>query len=404
LLTSDLVRVRRRSGLVVPRWLDPATRERVRPVVAALVGLTESMIGASRDEVQAALGAVPFRAQDRLVALGFRKLIDDRTTYEVTAGVDPEALRREVFLAASARHRALGVRDAFDRDAVLAEVAPRLGLATDALEAGLYADLRGAERLVRVDPLDVDELLARYDVALAQAMLLRATRVGVRVEGESPAAYRRLFRAARFHGLIHTVEGSAEAGYTLVLDGPFSLFDAVQKYGLRLAVFLPHVLACKRFALRAELVWGRSREHVAFELSHEDGLRSHVEELPALTPELEAFRAAFDKLGSPWKLAENRRIFALPKGQVCVPDLVFSREGAEDVYLEAFGFWSREAVWRRVELVREGFPARLILAVGKHLRVSEEVLDEDDAGELYVYKATMSPRAILERLERPRGR
>ena len=58
----------------------------------------------------------------------------------------------------------------------------------------------------------------------------------------------------------------------------------------------------------------------------------------------------------------------------------------------------------RVELVREGFPARLILAVGKHLRVSEEVLDEDDAGELYVYKATMSPRAILERLERPRGR
>jgi hypothetical protein len=30
------------------------------------------------------------------------------------------------------------------------------------------------------------------------------------------------------------------------------------------------------------------------------------------------------------------------------------------------------------------------------------VLAEDDAGELYVYRATMSPRAVLERL-RARG-
>jgi hypothetical protein len=36
--------------------------------------------------------------------------------------------------------------------------------------------------------------------------------------------------------------------------------------------------------------------------------------------------------------------------------------------------------------------------VGKQLRVSEEALGEEDAGEVYVYRATMSPRAVLERL------
>ena len=61
---------------------------------------------------------------------------------------------------------------------------------------------------------------------------------------------------------------------------------------------------------------------------------------------------------------------------------------------------TRAAVWKRVELLRKGFPSRIILAVGKQLRVSEEVLEEGAAGELYVYKATMSARAVLERLRR----
>jgi len=38
--------------------------------------------------------------------------------------------------------------------------------------------------------------------------------------------------------------------------------------------------------------------------------------------------------------------------------------------------------------------------VSKQLRVSEELLGEEDAGELYVYKRTISPREVLDRLER----
>ena len=57
-------------------------------------------------------------------------------------------------------------------------------------------------------------------------------------------------------------------------------------------------------------------------------------------------------------------------------------------------------MWKRVELLRKGFPARIVLAVGKQLRVSEEVLGDDDAGEIYVYKRTISPREVLERLNR----
>ena len=85
---------------------------------------------------------------------------------------------------------------------------------------------------------------------------------------------------------------------------------------------------------------------------------------------------------------------------VCVPDLVFTHpDHKRRVYLEVMGYWSRDAVWKRVELVQSGLPHAVIFAVSSRLRVSEEVLDDDLPGQLYVYKGVIRARAILERLE-----
>ncbi len=283
---------------------------------------------------------------------------------------------------------------------MIAEAAARLGITPEAIEAGLYADLRGSEILKSVEVLAPEAAVERYNLGLAQAILLRAVRVTVRVEGEGPDAYRRLFRAARFHQLIHVVKGDPESGYTLSLDGPFSLFDSVQRYGFRLALFLPSVLAFRSFQVRADVLWGKERAPAVFTVDPGDELVPHLPERPEEPGELDVFRAAFTRLESEWTAQKSERIFALPGEVVCVPDLVFeSRDTGERVYLEVFGFWSRAAVWQRVELLRKGnFPGRILLAVGKQLRVSKDVLGEEDAGEIYVYKTTMSPRAVLERL------
>ena len=401
MLTGDLVRARKKGERIVPRYLDAATRARVLPLARELVGIPTTRVGATRDELEAALEAVGFSARDRVVGLGLRKLILDRCEFAVTTTIEPELLRREVFLEAHAQHRGAGVRGDLNRNAVLAIVGARHAMSSEAVDAALYADLRGSEALTRAPSILVEALLARYDVALAQAMLLRATRVVVTIRDEPPAGLRRLFRAARFHGLLHVVDASTEGAVTITLDGPFSLFDAVQRYGLRLGMFLPSVLACGSFLLRADVLWGKAREPLHFELSNEQGLGARDEGEVGLSPEAQALLESFEKLGSPWSASMNDRVFSLPRETVCIPDLVFTHQKTgESVYLEAFGFWSRDAVFRRVELLRKGFPARVILAVGKHLRVSEEVLGQDDAGEVYVYRSTMSARAILARLDR----
>jgi hypothetical protein len=64
------------------------------------------------------------------------------------------------------------------------------------------------------------------------------------------------------------------------------------------------------------------------------------------------------------------------------------------------GFWSREAVWRRVELVERGLPHRILFAVSKNLRVSEAALGDDLPGSLYVYARTLDARAVLDHVAR----
>ncbi len=496
MLTSDLVRARRREGVLHAQYVTGDARGRLLPIARAYLDLYKRMIGRSREELDAAVGAIEISARDRVTALGVRKVLDDQCELEGPSGVEPEAVRREVFLAAAAAWKGLDVRGGLDRAAVLATAGEKLGRSAEEIEATLYADLRGAEVLRKVWDLGAEALLERYNVALAQSILLRATRVTVTVQGESPDRYRRLFRTMRFLGLLYSVtlhdEGapsatgvttagiatskgatkrtgpapsgaiaedgtgagekkkgpskrglsfttepvavkdgatasqekitktgktkgsrkvtkdavpvgpSAKAVYTIVIDGPFSLFGASLKYGLRLATLLHAVLACARFTLIADVAWGPQKDALVFRVAPGDGLVAHAAELPSSSPAMETFVAGFEKLGSSWDVRENDRIFVVPGEPAVIPDLGFvNRKTGEEVLLEAFGFWSRAAVWTRVEQIRRGaVPARLLLAVSKELRVSSEVLEDDDAGEVYVYKATMLPRAVLERLEK----
>ncbi len=400
MLTSELVRVRREGEYIVPRYIRRQDRPRLLALGEALIGALGEKLGERREEVSLALAAVPHGPRDRLVVQGLTKLLFDRCELVASEGIDPASVRDAVFRVAAERRRALGPTERFDRAAVVAAAADRLGVAPAAVGERLFADLRKNERLAAFRAPSAEELLQRYDVALAQGVLMRAVRVEVALLGEAPDRVRQLFRAARFYGLLHRVRAEG-GGYRIELDGPLSLFSSVQRYGLSLALFLPAVLRCKSWRLRAALSWGKERAPAWFELGPDAGLVPHGRRADGVAPDLASFAEAFRALGSAWSVAPSEEIVALPGEPAVVPDLVFDNGATgERVYLEAFGYWSRQAVWQRIETVRRGFPGRIILAAGKQLRVSEEALDEGEAGELYIYRTTIQPKAVLARLDR----
>src|SRR5262249_38281776 len=157
----------------------------------------------------------------------------------------PEQLRAAAFRLAAEQRKAetaVGIASHFDRAVVLQQVASDLELTPEVVEAGLFADLKSEQRLGQFKDLTAHRLLQRYNGALDQAVLLRATRVHIPVRGEPPQRFRQLLRGVKFHRLVCEVERITSESIRLHLDGPLSLFSATQKYGLQLALFFPAVL------------------------------------------------------------------------------------------------------------------------------------------------------------------
>ena len=328
------------------------------------------------------------------------KLIEDRCDFDSAGDADPQAVRRDVFARASAARAALEASDRFDRRAVIAEVARERGAPPDAIERALFADLRGAQVLAAFDALSADALVSAYERGQAQAVLLRAVKVTVDVRCSSAPALRALFRRLKFLRLLHVIS-KREGGHRVVIDGPFSLFESVTKYGLQLALVLPALEGCDDWRLEADVRWGKERVPLVFRLAGgaPPGGRQPVAPLP---DEVAALVRSFGALETSWQVRTNTEILELPGVGLSIPDLVFERQrrGArERVYLEVMGYWSRAAVWKRVELVQAGLAERVLFAVSSRLRVSEDVLDSELPGALYVYKQTLSARTIADRLE-----
>jgi len=189
-----------------------------------------------------------------------------------------------------------------------------------------------------------------------------------------------------------------EPGYRIEIDGPFSLFESSTRYGLALALALPAIRELDRWSLVADLRWGAARTPLRCRLG------GRGEPAPGAAPHLaDDVRALLDALrglDTPWQVTPAVEILDLPGHGVCVPDLTFEHaRSGERVHLEVLGYWSRDAVWKRVELVEAGLAHRIVFAVGQHLRVSEAALDVELPAALYVYKRTMSAKAIIERVD-----
>ena len=400
MLTVDLVNARRRGSELRLVLLDEASRPRAIALAGRLLVVVRAHLGRTCDELSAALDAVDVEAGDYRLKDGLTKLLEDRCDVEAPGGPEPEDLRRDVFIRASALRASLDMGRKLDRAAVLAEVAAERGISVDAVERGLFADLRGAQVLSKFDALGPETLVASYERAQAQAVLLRAVKVTVDVGLASAGATRALFRRLKFLQLLHVITRT-DAGYRVVIDGPFSLFEAVTRYGQRLALVVPVLEGCETWKLEADVRWGKEKRPLVFRL--EGGAPATAPEEPPLPDEVRALVKAFASLGTPWRAAANKTILELPGVGLTVPDVVFEKRAADGtaqrVYLEVMGYWSRAAVWQRVELVQAGLGEAVLFAVSSRLRVSEEVLDADLPGALYVYKGTMSAKAIAERLD-----
>jgi uncharacterized protein len=382
MLTGTLVRVRFSKQRVIPLYLnreDPRWLE----VAESLLLIFREAVGRTRGEIETEIDELVGEGLATLAHRGLAKILEDRAEFEVVADVPPESLREKVFTAAAEHRKSLRVagqpRAPFRRDVVLDAVAKELNLRPEQVAAALFADLRDENRLLSFDQgIDAQKLIDRYNVALAQAVLLRSVMVEAEVRNEKPARYRQLFRRLKFHRLLYRVEGSMRDGYVFHIDGPLSLFSATNKYGLQMANFLPALLLCGDFRLDAELRWGPRRDSRTFHLEPRDGLVSHYADTGTYVPaELGAFVERFRQVAPAWEVSEATDVLELGREGVWVPDYKFlHKQTGIDVHVDILGFWKRSSLDRLLRLLPEHGPDRYVLAISEKFKVDEGALGE----------------------------
>ena len=384
MLTADLVDVRRKSGELLLQSFDARARDDARHVAAALLETAQAHVGRRREELDAAWGAIENGAARARVAKGLRKLAEHACSFEAGGGEDPIALRQRIFRAASAARQ----EGEFDRGVILAGVDER----------ALFSDLKQEHILREAPSISAAMLVDAYDMGRAQAVLLRAVKVVCDVHGASAGPLRAFFARLKFNQLLFAAERIPN-GFRVTIDGPFSMFDAVTKYGVRLAMLVPALRELDSWELAAEVRWGKDRDPLLFRMASTE-TSSQAPEGPHLSDDVrelyEALVAA--KKHSKWSVAPASDVLDVPGHGVCVPDLVFTK-GKKKAYLEVLGFWSRDAVFKRAELAAQGLKAKVVFAASSRLRVSEAILDRELGDSLYVYKGKMSSRAVLAHVE-----
>lgn len=380
MLTGNLVLVRTAKNRVIPRYLNREAQQWLE-VAESLRLVFQDGVGMTRAEIEDEIDAVIGGEAATLVHKGLAKVLEDRAEFEVVADVPPEQLRAKVFEAAAAQRRTLkaqGPRTPFRRDEVLAQVGAEVGLEPEAVAHSLFADLKDENRMLSFTDVSARGLIDRYNVSLAQSVLLRSVLVTVHVRDESHARLRQLFRWLKFHRLLYRVEGNSRAGYTLQIDGPLSLFSSTTRYGLQMALFLPALLLCQEFRLDAELRWGPKREPRWFHLESKDGLVSHYNDRADYVPaEIQAFLDRLRAVAPQWTVSEAPELVPLGGEGVWIPDYRFVHKASgTDVLVEVLGFWKRSALDRLLKLLPAHGPARYALLLSDRMKVDEGALEE----------------------------
>lgn len=371
MLPTSLVRLKPGRTRLSPQYLD-ASNESWRDIAEQVLAVFRGREGATRGELEEDLEETTGNHPAKQLYDGLARICDDRCQFEVVSGHPPDELREKVFLAAAAQR----VAGTFQRDTVLNQIADELDMSAHDVEEGIFADLKSEQHLVKFDDISVTRLIERYNVALAQAVLLRSTGVTITVRNETPAGLRQLFRAIKFHRLVCDADQGGPGVVTLTLDGPMSLFSATQKYGLQLALFLPTLLQCKDFELRADVRWGAQKKAKHFVLTASDALVSHLPDYASYTPpDLQMFVDLFRKKITHWTIHEEADVIPLGRS-FWAPDFRLTHAlTGHTVYLEVLGFWRKSSAQRHVELLSRNAKARFLLAVSDQLHIEDADLE-----------------------------
>jgi uncharacterized protein len=334
---------------VVPRWLGTRDEVWLRELAAEALAAGGRRVGEVDERIASVVAPVARKhGANRKVVSAVWTVERRRWSARVDSPVPPRKIRRTVFELAAER----------SRDEALATAACELGLDAGRIEELLFADRAHLKVLAQPDSASTtSELADRYNLALVQSLLARATEVTATVR----AYLRRVVGYAKLLGLMATFEDAADGATRMTLSGPLALFHDTVKYGNALARWFPALVATPAWSLGARIMVGG--ETLRLELDARAPL-SRTFALPrAHDSRVEAWlETDLRRLASPWRIEREVAVVrtepaatgepsALGKRRLFFPDFALISERGR-VLVEIVGYWTPEYLASKTLMLR----------------------------------------------------
>jgi hypothetical protein len=404
MLPSDLLSYRQNGETIVPKRLE-INRTNLA-IAAELIDCFQQAQGRTQGELDRQLQDIEGEGTDYRIKRGLAHILKSNlSTFEVVSPLDPIALRQRVFTQS-----AQTVPSESSTQSTLEKLATELSQELERevipaqIKAGIYADLNENKILTEFDAPTPEALLHRYNLSQVQGVFYRATHIQINAHRNDPGEYKLLFRYLKLFQLMAYIEGDADRGFTITIDGPTSLFKPSTRYGLALAKMLPALLHVTKWSLHATLQsrdpytgnWKTGR----FSLNSDCGLVSHYPPGKPYDSMLEAsFAERWASTKTEWKLEREVDLIPIP-GSVVIPDFRLVHPDGRTYLLEIVGYWRPEYLQKKFAQARKAQRHDLILAVSERLNLEKAGVNVKTVSVPIVwFKEKLQPKQVLAVLE-----
>ncbi|MGD2201224.1 MAG: DUF790 family protein [Candidatus Bathyarchaeota archaeon] len=175
MLPPDLIRVKRRKGIMRPQYAG----EGELGIAKTLISVYRDSLDKTRGELSEALSGCEELGYNYKLVRGLSWVLEQRCIFESQAVIPPPEARRAVF--GEAGRRVVSTEE--ERMKVLSSAAFLLGVSTLELERSLYADLEDEQVLTQFETTPPKDLVKEYNFVLTVALLAHGKRLELRYRG-----------------------------------------------------------------------------------------------------------------------------------------------------------------------------------------------------------------------------
>ena len=397
--------IHRQTGeSIIPKRLK--VDDRNLEIATDLISCFEENVGQTQGNLDKQLLDLEGDSPDYRLKRGFAHLLKGTfSTFEIVSPLEPQDLRQRVFSLS-----AQSIPNPLASQRVLNNLADQLTqelnkeVTSQQIRTGLYADLQENRILTQFDPPAPEDIIHRYNISQVQGVFYRASQIIINAHRNVPGEYKLLFRYLKLFQLMAYIEGDADHGFTITIDGPTSLFKASTRYGLAIAKLIPALLHVTKWSLSATLqtkdIYSGKEKTGRFTLNSDCGLVTHYPPGKPYDSMLEAgFANRWDSLKTDWVLEREVDLIPIP-GSVMIPDFRLVHPDGRTYLLEIVGYWRPEYLQKKFAQARKAECDNLILAVSERLNLEKAgVKVSNTPAKIVWFKDKLSPKAVLEVLE-----